>query len=113
MPRPRIADSRPSTTAPGIRIVSATLPHRRAGRASVEYGAGFQRELVVGNVRGAERARGSHVEDRRLESLLGQCIHQVQVEIDDTRGPQLLDRTVRVVRRMNASQALESRRGKR
>src|ERR1700692_1105709 len=41
-------------------------------RARVEHGAGLQRELVVRNMRGSERARGFYVEDRRVESLLGQ-----------------------------------------
>ena len=73
----------------------------------MKHGARLERELVVGNMRGAERARGSHIVERFLQRLLRQGIHQIEIEIVELRRAQFRDRAVRVVRRVNAAQGLE------
>ena len=55
-----------------------------------------------------ERERTLHVVERPFEVLSRQCIHEVEVQVVDSRTPDLVDRALDVARRMNASQRLQA-----
>src|SRR5271166_7025445 len=78
----------------------------------MKYGAWFQRQLIVRNVPRTQRQCRRDVRDGLLEGLIGQRIHQVQVEVIELGGTKFVDRTQRVVRRMDAPEALECARRK-
>ena len=78
----------------------------------MKHGPRLERELVIGNMRRPERARGSHILERFLERLLRQRVHQIEIEIVEPRRAQFGHRAMRVVRRVNAAQDLEGARCK-
>ena len=72
-----------------------------------EHGAGLHRELVVRQVRGLQRQRGTQVGGRAGAGLAGQREHQVEVEVGQAAGVQLLGGARHVRRHMDAAEDLE------
>ncbi len=69
--------------------------------------AGLERELIVGDVRRRQRAGDLHIAERRLQGLSWKRIHEIEVEVAQLGGFQLLDRSMRVVCDVNTAQNLE------
>ena len=80
---------------------------RQRRRARMKYRAGLEGQLIVGDVRGVQRAGNAHVVERFLERLFRQRVHQIEVEIIEPRGAQFVDRALRILGRVNAAQPLE------
>jgi len=64
-------------------------------------------------MRRVQRTRDAHILHRFIEALLRQGIHQIQIEIADAGGAQLLHRAMRVVRGVYTAEQLERARRKR
>ena len=73
----------------------------------MKHRAGLERELIVGNMRRLKRTGDLHVVQRLFQRLLRQRVHEIEIEIAEFRGGQFLDRSMRVVGRMNAAQHFE------
>ena len=56
---------------------------------------------------GLERAGGAHILERLVERLLGQRVHQIEIEIVEAGGVQLLDGAVGVLGDVNAAEPRE------
>src|ERR1700679_780608 len=70
----------------------------------MKHRASLQRELVVGDMRGPKRAGDLHIVQRLLQGLLRQRVHEIEVEIAEFRGDEVLPRSIRIVGRMNTAQ---------
>src|SRR5262245_41009476 len=68
---------------------------------------GLERELIVRNVPRPQANGGTNVVERRGHRLLGQSVHQVDIEILEPGSVQLLSRLISLARRVNASEPLE------
>ena len=77
-------------------------------RARGEHRVGFERELVVRQVRRLQRERALDVVHRHLQRLLGQRVHQVEVDVVVTRVLRELHRAVGFATVVDAAQALQA-----
>src|SRR3984893_5605728 len=73
----------------------------------MKHRARLEGELVVGNMGSPKRTGDLHIVQRLLQGLLRQGVHEIEIEITELRGFELLHLPMRVVARMNAAQHFE------
>ena len=81
-------------------------------RLCTKYRAGLHRQVVVGNVRRRQRQRLPQVGTRAVHVLVRQPVHEIQVEVGQPRGVQLLGAARRIGGRVDAAQHLQLLRAK-
>ncbi len=77
------------------------------GRARVEHGVGFQRQLIPGQVLGCERHGLIQIGHRLGVLLIRQAVHQVEVQVVEAGAARHLDRTEGFAVVMDAAKGLE------
>ncbi|CRM80693.1 hypothetical protein [Pseudomonas sp. 22 E 5] len=65
----------------GFLNVPQRVVFRQRGRLVPEHGVGFQRQLIPRQVRGLQRDGLAQVAQGIVQRLIGQAVHQVQVEV--------------------------------
>jgi len=88
----------------GKLYLPSSLLVRENRRQRMKHCAGLEGQLIVRKMRGRKGACDLYVIERLFESLPGQRIHKIQIEIPYPGGLDLLDGSMRVVGRMNAAQ---------
>ena len=75
----------------------------------VEDRTGLERELVLRQVRRRERKGGTQIGERLLGRLFRQAVHEIEIEVGQTRRDELIDRATDVIDTVNAPERFQVR----